>query len=128
VNLERQLGVDLDQSTRAMDRGLVANCSTPSQHVARREQAVILADALGSLPEVRLPQPFFLAVECQGQLLGIGWVNQRAGVDEKVLTGILARFIKVKPAWHDFIDLSVLPEALKEQFHILLESRFARLE
>lgn len=51
VNLERQLGVDLDQSTQALDRGLIASHSTPSQHVARREQAVILADALGSLPE-----------------------------------------------------------------------------
>ena len=51
VNLERQLGVDLDNSTQALDGGLVASCSTPSQHVARREQAVILADALANLPE-----------------------------------------------------------------------------
>ena len=29
---------------------LVASQSTPSQHVARREQAVLLADALGRLP------------------------------------------------------------------------------
>jgi RNA polymerase sigma-70 factor (ECF subfamily) len=51
VNLERQLGADLDQSTQALDGGLVATHSTPSQHVARREQAVILADALAALPE-----------------------------------------------------------------------------
>jgi RNA polymerase sigma-70 factor (ECF subfamily) len=51
INLERQLGADLDHSTQAMDGGLIASQSTPSQHVARREQAVILADALGNLPE-----------------------------------------------------------------------------
>jgi RNA polymerase sigma-70 factor (ECF subfamily) len=51
VNLERQLGADLDHSTQALDGGLVAGYSTPSQHVARREQAVILADALAALPE-----------------------------------------------------------------------------
>ena len=51
INLERQLGADLDHSTHAMDGGLIASQSTPSQHVARREQAVILADALSNLPE-----------------------------------------------------------------------------
>jgi RNA polymerase sigma-70 factor (ECF subfamily) len=51
INLERQLGADLDHSTQAMDGGLIASQSTPSQHVARREQAVILADALSNLPE-----------------------------------------------------------------------------
>src|SRR3954466_7939403 len=51
INLERDLGADLDHSTQAMDGGLIASQSTPSQHVARREQAVILADALANLPE-----------------------------------------------------------------------------
>jgi RNA polymerase sigma-70 factor (ECF subfamily) len=50
VNLERELGAGLDQSSQALDGGLVAPGSTPSQHVARREQAVILADALDRLP------------------------------------------------------------------------------
>ena len=50
VKLERDLGVQLDQSSQAMDRGLVAGYSTPSQHVSRREQAVVLADHLGKLP------------------------------------------------------------------------------
>jgi len=51
VRLERDLAVQLDQSSQVLDGGLVASHSTPSQHVARREQAVILADALGQLPE-----------------------------------------------------------------------------
>ena len=50
VNLERELGAQLDQSSQAMDGGFVASTSTPSQHVSRREQAVLLADALDRLP------------------------------------------------------------------------------
>ena len=50
VNLERDLGAQLDQSSQVLDRGLVASYSTPSQHVSRREQAVLLADALDRLP------------------------------------------------------------------------------
>lgn len=52
---------------------------------------------------------------------------QRAGIDDKVVVGIFTRFTKAKPAWHDFINQSFLPEALQEQFHTLLKSRFAQL-
>lgn len=51
VRLERQLAVELDQSSHALDRGLVAEQSSPSQQAARREQAVLLAEALARLPE-----------------------------------------------------------------------------
>jgi len=51
VKLERELAVQLDQSSAMLDRGLVANYSTPSQHASRREQSVLLAEALGRLPE-----------------------------------------------------------------------------
>jgi RNA polymerase sigma-70 factor (ECF subfamily) len=50
VNLERELGAQLDHSSQAMDGGFVATTSTPSQRVSRREQAVLLADALDKLP------------------------------------------------------------------------------
>jgi RNA polymerase sigma-70 factor (ECF subfamily) len=50
VRLERELAIDLDQSSRVLDRGLVAAQSTPSQQATRREQAVLLADALDRLP------------------------------------------------------------------------------
>src|SRR5215471_7503896 len=46
VRLERTLEDELDQSSRAIDAGLVAEQSTPSQRASRREQAVLLADAL----------------------------------------------------------------------------------
>lgn len=50
VNLERSLHQELDRSSHAMDRGLVPVQATPSQVAARREQAVVLADALDLLP------------------------------------------------------------------------------
>lgn len=51
VRLERQLAGELDQSSQALGQGLAALQSSPSQQAARREQAVLLADALGRLPE-----------------------------------------------------------------------------
>lgn len=53
---------------------------------------------------------------------------QRAGIKDKVVTGMLTRFVKAQPAWHQFIDISFLPDRLKQQFHELLESRFGRLD
>lgn len=51
VRLERDLAVHLDQSSQLLDRGLVDPASSPSQQAARREQAVVLADALAQLPD-----------------------------------------------------------------------------
>lgn len=51
VRLEREIEQAFDHSSVLLDRGLVATQSSPSQQVARREQAVLLADALGELPD-----------------------------------------------------------------------------
>ena len=51
VRLERQLAADLDQSSQALDQKLIAPQSSPSQQAMRREQSVVLAEALGRLPE-----------------------------------------------------------------------------
>jgi len=51
VRLERDLAAEIDQSSRALGEGLAARQSSPSQQAARREQAVLLADALQQLPE-----------------------------------------------------------------------------
>jgi RNA polymerase sigma-70 factor (ECF subfamily) len=51
VRLERELADDLDQSSRAIGAALAAPQSSPSQQAARREQAVLLADALERLPD-----------------------------------------------------------------------------
>jgi RNA polymerase sigma-70 factor, ECF subfamily len=50
VRLERELAVGLDRSSRMLDRGLVTRGSSPSHQASRREQAVLLADALEQLP------------------------------------------------------------------------------
>ncbi len=50
VRRERELAQELEESSRVLDQGFVAPQSTPSQQAARREQAVLLADALGRLP------------------------------------------------------------------------------
>ena len=51
VRLEQALQVELDQSSQALDRGLVSRLSSPSQQAARHEQATWLARALEQLPE-----------------------------------------------------------------------------
>jgi RNA polymerase sigma-70 factor (ECF subfamily) len=51
IRLERELTSELDQSSRVLDHALLAPCSSPSQQAVRREQAVLLADALERLPE-----------------------------------------------------------------------------
>jgi RNA polymerase sigma-70 factor, ECF subfamily len=50
VRLERQLADELDESSRGLNLEAMARQSSPSAQAARREQAVLLADALESLP------------------------------------------------------------------------------
>jgi RNA polymerase sigma-70 factor (ECF subfamily) len=50
IDLERELNRDLDASSQALDGGLVASTSSPSHQASRREQAVLLAEALQKLP------------------------------------------------------------------------------
>ena len=51
VRLERELADDLDRSSQALAGRLAARQSSPSERAARREQAVLLADALERLPD-----------------------------------------------------------------------------
>jgi RNA polymerase sigma-70 factor (ECF subfamily) len=51
LRLERDLAVELDQSSRDLDGALFTKQSTASQKASNREQATLLADALGRLPE-----------------------------------------------------------------------------
>lgn len=50
VRLEREITEALDCSSARLDCGLVAPQSSPSHQASRREQAVLLADALEQLP------------------------------------------------------------------------------
>src|SRR5581483_8364634 len=51
VRLEREIEGAFDQSSVLLDRGLVAQQSSPSQQASKREQAVLLADALAELSD-----------------------------------------------------------------------------
>lgn len=51
IRLERNLCDGLDQSSRMLVEGFVDRQGTPSQQAARREESVLLADALAKLPE-----------------------------------------------------------------------------
>jgi RNA polymerase sigma-70 factor (ECF subfamily) len=54
LRLERELSDDLDRSSQALDRCLIAPDSSPSREAAKREQAILLADALAQLtPDYR---------------------------------------------------------------------------
>jgi RNA polymerase sigma-70 factor, ECF subfamily len=48
--LERDLAAELEDSSRVLDRALVGKQSSPSERAVRREQAVLLANALARLP------------------------------------------------------------------------------
>ena len=52
VRLERDLQGDLDRSSVYLGAHLIAAQSSPNAQASRREQAVLLADALNELPEV----------------------------------------------------------------------------
>ena len=51
VRLEREIRDALDQSSVLLDRALMSPQSSPSQQAERREQGVLLADALDQLPD-----------------------------------------------------------------------------
>jgi RNA polymerase sigma-70 factor, ECF subfamily len=51
LHLERRLVAELDQSSAALGQGLAALHSSPSLQAVRREEGVLLADALAQLPE-----------------------------------------------------------------------------
>jgi RNA polymerase sigma-70 factor (ECF subfamily) len=50
VRLERRVADELERSSQALDGAFVAPASSPSERAQRREQAVLLADAINSLP------------------------------------------------------------------------------
>jgi RNA polymerase sigma-70 factor, ECF subfamily len=50
VRLERSIALELDQSSHVLERTLASPQSSPSQGAARREQSVLLAEALEQLP------------------------------------------------------------------------------
>jgi RNA polymerase sigma-70 factor (ECF subfamily) len=89
VRLERDLAAELDKSSCLLAEGLAARQSSPSQQAARREQAVLLADALQQLPE-RYREVIVLA-HLQG--LGFPDVAQRMGRSVDSVKNLWARAV-----------------------------------
>ncbi|MBR5530665.1 MAG: HipA domain-containing protein [Bacteroidaceae bacterium] len=52
---------------------------------------------------------------------------QASGLEEKVINNICAKFAKAKDRWFEFIDLSFLPDEMKEAFKIMISERLNRL-
>ena len=50
-----------------------------------------------------------------------------SGLDEKVIDNIFKKFIKVLPKWVEFIDISFLPEELKERYKHEIAANIERL-
>lgn len=48
-------------------------------------------------------------------------------VDEKAIENVYEKFRKVLPQWYDFIDVSFLPEQMKEKYKQLIQNRSAIL-
>jgi RNA polymerase sigma-70 factor (ECF subfamily) len=87
VRLERELQDDLDRSSMALGNHMIASQSSPSSQASRREQAVLLADAIGGLPED------YREVIILRQLEGLSFpqVAQRMGRTEDSVKNLWAR-------------------------------------
>src|SRR6516165_1881337 len=87
IRLERELQDDLDRSSVALGAQLVATQSSPSAQAPRREQAVLLADAIGELPDD------YREVIILRQLEGLSFpqVAQRMGRTEDSVKNLWAR-------------------------------------
>ena len=52
---------------------------------------------------------------------------QASGMEEKVIYNIFAKFAKVKDRWFEFIDLSFLPDEMKEAFKAIIADKLSLL-
>ena len=48
---------------------------------------------------------------------------QASGLEDKVIKNIFTKFAKVKDKWFEFIDLSFLPDEMKEAFKAIIAEK-----
>ena len=53
---------------------------------------------------------------------------QASGLEDKVINNIFAKFTKAKEKWFAFIDLSFLPDEMKEGFKEIIAEKLNLLE
>ncbi len=87
VARERSLEAALDQSSARLDAWLAAEQSSPSQQAQQHEQAVRLAEALATLPEVQ--REALVLRHCQG--LSLAEISQRLDRTPAAVAGLLKR-------------------------------------
>jgi len=49
-------------------------------------------------------------------------------IDKKAFENIFERFKKTLPQWHDFIDISFLPDQMKTRYHEMLDKKAKQIE
>ena len=53
---------------------------------------------------------------------------QASGLNNKVIENILIKFIKDKDKWIEFIDMSFLPDCMKDRFKALITEKLEMLQ
>jgi serine/threonine-protein kinase HipA len=51
-----------------------------------------------------------------------------AGISDKSISNIFTKFEKALPQWHNFIEISFLPESVKTEYHALLDKKHKQLQ
>lgn len=51
-----------------------------------------------------------------------------AGISDKSISNIFTKFEKALPLWHDFIEISFLPETVKTAYHKLIAAKHKQLQ
>ena len=52
---------------------------------------------------------------------------QASGLEDKVIENIFAKFIKAKDKWFEFIDISFLPDEMKEGYKAIITEKLSLL-
>lgn len=50
-----------------------------------------------------------------------------SGLEEKIIDNLFTKFIKVADKWFEFIDLSFVPDEMKEQYKAIIKSKIELL-
>jgi serine/threonine-protein kinase HipA len=48
---------------------------------------------------------------------------QASGLEGKVIENIFSKFLRVKDKWFEFIDISFLPDEMKEEYKDIIEGK-----
>ncbi len=56
------------------------------------------------------------------------FAKRKSRLEEKVINNIFAKFAKAKDKWFEFIDLSFLPDDMKQTFKVIIADRLSQFE